>query len=132
VADYPYTATEGTCKFNAEKGVNKIASYQWGEQDEGHLQQMIGTIGVALVGIDATPKSFQLYSSGIYNEPECLTSFLTHAVGCVGYGTEGSTPYWIVRNSWGSTWGESGYIRMSRNRDNQCGIATASYIPIVA
>jgi cathepsin L len=129
-ADYPYTAVAGTCNYNTTKGVNKIASYQpVKEGDEAALQEMVGTVGVADIAIDASHKSFQLYSKGVYDEPECSINDLDHAVGCVGYGTEGSTPYWIVRNSWGANWGESGYIRMSRNKNNQCGVATNPYLP---
>ena len=124
-SEYPYTAVEGPyCKFDYTKGVNQIESYQSGKQDdEEYLRDMVGTIGVADVAIDASQYSFQLYTSGIYDEPACSTYLLNHAVGCVGYGSEGGVDYWIVRNSWGPGWGENGYIRMSRNKENQCGIA---------
>jgi cathepsin L len=131
--DYPYTARDGTCKFNAAKGLNKIASYQHGKSgDEAYLKNLVGTVGVADVAIDASHNSFQLYSGGIYNERSCSTQNLDHAVGCVGYGTQSGTDYWIVRNSWGSSWGEQGYIRMSRNKNNQCGIATDALVPSAA
>jgi cathepsin L len=133
-ADYPYTALDGNkCQFNATKGVNKIASYQHGKDgDEAYLQQLVGTVGVADVAIDASAPSFQMYSAGIYDEPQCTTYNLNHAVGCVGYGTEGNTPYWIIRNSWGPRWGDAGYIRMSRNKNNQCGVASDALVPTAA
>jgi cathepsin L len=131
--DYPYTARVGTCKYNAAKGLNKIASFQRGRSgDEAYLKQLVGTVGVADVAIDAGHNSFQLYSGGIYNEMACSAQVLNHAVGCVGYGTQRSVDYWIVRNSWGTSWGEQGYIRMARNKDNQCGIATDALIPTAA
>jgi cathepsin L len=131
-SDYPYTGRDGSCKYNAAKGVNKVVSYQHGKSgDEAYLLNLVGTVGVADVAIDASWNSFQLYSSGVYNEPKCKNSeaSLDHAVGCIGYGTDGSTPYWLVRNSWGLSWGEKGYIRMSRNKNNQCGIATDALVP---
>lgn len=80
------------------------------------------------VAIDASNWSFQLYTAGIYDEPACSSSNLDHSVGCVGYGAEGNVKYRIVRNSWGSSWGERGYIRMIWN-NNQCGIATMATLP---
>ena len=87
-------------------------------------------MGPAAIAIDASHFSFQLYSQGIYDEPSCSPVMLDHGVGCVGYGTEGSTSYWIVRNSWGNGWGENGYIRMIKDKANQCGVATMATIPI--
>jgi len=75
------------------------------------------------VAIDAT--FLQFYNSGIFYSALCSSIAYNHAVFVVGYGTEGGAEkdFYIVKNSWGTAWGESGYIRMSRNRDNNCGIA---------
>ena len=67
--------------------------------------------GPVSIALDAGKSVFQLYRSGILNSSSCGTT-LNHAVVIVGYGTSGSTPYWLVRNSWGSSWGEAGYIRI--------------------
>ncbi|KAH0785789.1 Clan CA, family C1, cathepsin L-like cysteine peptidase [Histomonas meleagridis] len=98
--------------------------------DEEDLQANIEEYGPACVAIDASHWSFQLYTSGIYDEPRCSSTALDHCVGCVGFGVEGTTNYWIVRDSWGESWGEDGYIRMIKNKNNQCGIETDAVIPI--
>lgn len=70
---------------------------------------------------------------GVYFEPECNSSNLDHGVLAVGYGTDKETgeDYWLVKNSWGTTWGDKGYVKMARNRDNHCGIATQASYPLV-
>lgn len=127
-SDYPYTGVDGDCQFDDVTHTGTISSYvniQEGSEDDLEAKVQIGPVAVA---IDASNWSFQLYSSGIYDEPNCISSKIDHGVGCIGYGSEDGTKYWIVRNSWGTSWGENGYIRMLW-KDNQCGIATMASIP---
>ena len=85
------------------------------------------------VGIQADD-SFQFYSSGVYTGP-CGNTEINHAVTIVGYNTtRGNVPYWIIKNSWGTDWGEKGYVRFRRNVKNPmglCGIATDATYPII-
>jgi len=130
-ASYKYTAKDGTCKFNkATIGATLTSFKDIQAQSETALQSAIQTIGPISVAIDAGHSSFQFYSSGVYFEKACSPTQLDHGVTAVGYGTQGSD-YYIVKNSWGTGWGMQGYILMSRNKNNNCGIATMSSYPIV-
>ncbi|EAX95999.1 Clan CA, family C1, cathepsin L-like cysteine peptidase [Trichomonas vaginalis G3] len=86
--------------------------------------------GLVAAAIDASRSTFQLYTSGIYYDQHCST-ILDHAIGVVGYGSEGGNNYWIVRNSWGSSWGEQGYIRMAKDKNNMCGISNDVNVPYI-
>lgn len=86
------------------------------------------------MAIDAGQDSFQFYSDGVYYEPNCESApeKMNHAVLIVGYGTEDNGfDYWIVKNTYGSDWGQGGYIKMARNLNNHCGIANSASYPLV-
>lgn len=91
----------------------------------------VAKVGPIAVTIDASHRSIRLYKNKVYNEPACSSTHIGHAVLVVGYGTQDGTDYWLVKNSWGKKWGMNGYIKMSRNKNNQCGIATRALFPIV-
>jgi cathepsin L len=132
-ASYPYTATgPNQCQFNPANVGATIRNYQdIPSGSESSLQEKVANVGPISVAIDASHQSFQFYSGGVYYEPNCSPTQLDHGVLAVGYGTYQGSAYWLVKNSWGAGWGLSGYIMMSRNKNNNCGIATASSFPCV-
>lgn len=122
-ASYPYTARDGTCKQVAS--VARISGYtDVVAGSETSLMQAV-QFGPVSVAIEADQLGFQFYKSGVFSG-RCGHN-LDHGVLLVGYGTDGSD-YWRVKNSWGASWGESGYIRMIRGQ-GQCGIADAASWP---
>ncbi|KAG7328571.1 hypothetical protein KOW79_008515 [Hemibagrus wyckioides] len=131
---YPYEAIDGYCRFNPATVAATCTGYVYVPSgDEYALKCTVATVGPISVAIDASLSTFQLYHSGIYDEPMCSSIHLNHAVLVVGYGTEDWIwqDFWLVKNSWSENWGENGYIRMSRNKFNQCGIATNAVYPLV-
>eukprot|EP01090_Pellita_catalonica_P008279 TRINITY_DN18_c0_g1_i1.p2 TRINITY_DN18_c0_g1~~TRINITY_DN18_c0_g1_i1.p2 ORF type:complete len:358 (+),score=68.46 TRINITY_DN18_c0_g1_i1:79-1074(+) len=132
-SEYPYTASDGTCHFVQSEVKAKINGYHdITSGSEVDLYTHIANVSPISVAIDASHSSFQFYSSGVYYEPACSATQLDHGVLAVGYGVDGSKDYYIVKNSWGTDWGMNGYIWMSRNRNNNCGIATSASYPCTA
>jgi len=125
---YPYTAKDGTCKSASctISANTKITSYK----DVTHTENALGASvdGQPIsIAIEADQAGFQMYKSGVFSGT-CGKN-LDHGVLLVGYGTDTGKDYWKVKNSWGTSWGEAGYIRMIRNQD-ECGIANEPSYPI--
>jgi len=110
--DYAYTGRDGSCKKTCTP-VAKISSSQGGK-GESTLQTALDKTPVS-IALDASG-GFQSYKSGVFSGP-CGTR-LNHAVLAVGYNSQ----YWMVKNSWGTGWGSSGYIYMARGK-NLCGMS---------
>ncbi|KAL8114936.1 senescence-specific cysteine protease SAG39-like [Apium graveolens] len=130
--NYPYSGADGTC--NANKEANHAATIS-GHEDvpansESALLKAVANQPIS-VAIDASGSDFQFYSSGVFTG-QCGTD-LDHGVTAVGYGTASDgTKYWLVKNSWGTSWGEEGYIRMQRGiaaAEGLCGIAMQASYP---
>lgn len=130
---YPYEGKDDKCRFHKQDvGAVDSGFVDVPTGSEEHLAMAVASVGPVSVAIDASHESFQFYHHGVYSEAECSSEELDHGVLVVGYGDDGqSHDYWIVKNSWGTKWGRDGYVYMSRNKKNQCGIATASSYPLV-
>jgi C1A family cysteine protease len=132
-AKYPYTARSGSCKYVSGTGVVKITGYtNVAAKNPTALMQAIAIRPVA-IALRSASSAFRYYRSGIINTTACGTS-LDHAVIAVGYGVDNGTPYWLVKNSWGSSWGESGYVRIYRGTGSDlgmCGLLQKSSYPSV-
>jgi len=126
-SSYPYE-TKGplNCRYSTAHVGATITSYRdVPSGNEAKLEEFVADAPTS-VAIDASHQSFQLYSHGVYNEPACSSSQLDHGVLAIGYGEQSGKKFWLVKNSWGAGWGEAGYILMSKDARNQCGIATAA------
>lgn len=128
-ASYPYTSgtgTTGTCKKGCTPVVTLTGHTDVPSKDEDALKAAVSKQPVS-VAIEADKSAFQLYKSGVLDNPACGTQ-LDHGVLVVGYGTASGKDYWKVKNSWGASWGEQGYLRMVRGK-NQCGISQEPSYP---
>jgi len=124
--EYPYTAKDGKCqsstcgtKYDPVKSYTDVT-----KQDEQALEDA-AVLGCVSVAIEADQFAFQYYSSGVLTGT-CGTN-LDHGVLVVGYGTESGQEYWKVKNSWGTSWGEDGYVLICKDcnqngNQGECGI----------
>merc|ERR1712037_636015 len=140
-ASYNYTAQTGKkCLYNAtNSGANLTSWVDIPHGSETDLQKAVGTVGPISVAIDASRPTFHFYKKGVYHDKKCSSERLDHGVLAVGYGSQAppagsdkkAKDYWLVKNSWGDSWGMAGYIKMARNKRNACGIATQASYPVV-
>ncbi|XP_059657329.1 senescence-specific cysteine protease SAG39-like [Cornus florida] len=129
-ANYPYEGIDATCKTK-KVAAAKITGYEdVPANSEAALLKAVANQPIS-VAIDASGSDFQFYSSGVFTG-DCGTE-LDHGVTAVGYGTsDDGTKYWLVKNSWGTSWGDNGYIMMERDiaaKEGICGIAMESSYP---
>jgi len=124
---YPYTAQDGSCNFNPSNVAADVVSWTWVTQsdDENAMQQAVYQTGPLSICVDAS--SWQNYNGGVISD--CGTD-IDHCVQLTGFSTQDGTPAWNVRNSWGTGWGENGYLYVARG-GNVCGIGS-TVISLVA
>jgi C1A family cysteine protease len=114
---YPYTATRGSCAAGSVNDTGVAVSTYTDVTPESQSQTKAAVAQQPIsIAIEADKLVFQLYTSGVFDSAECGTN-LDHAVALVGYGSDAGQDYFILRNSWGTTWGESGYMRIADQGD---------------
>merc|ERR1712173_267713 len=126
--NYPYvsgsTKKAGNCVASEANSVGSISNCgATTKNSESELTSALAQVGAIGIAIDAGGIGFQLYSGGVYVSNTCSSTRLNHAVTAVGYGNLSGQDYFTVKNSWGTAWGDAGYILMGRNMNNQCGVA---------
>jgi len=134
---YPYTAKDGTCSATGKPTVATITSFvDVNPSDDGALYAALQK-GPVSVAIEADQESFQFYSSGILTS--ACGAQLDHGVLVVGWGVDkslNSTSYWTVKNSWGASWGEAGFVRLVddptlNGGTGQCGVLSNPSYPVI-
>jgi C1A family cysteine protease len=122
---YPYKATDGSCRTDCGVEVHFSDCKDVPANNQIALKEAVA-VGPVSVAIEADTRVFQMYKSGVLTGPECGTN-LDHGVLITGYGRENGVDYWNVKNSWGVSWGESGYVKIARSDSAKdagvCGIA---------
>ena len=132
LSSYPYTGTDGKCTYCSS--VAHISSCSdVNPNDQISLKAAVAKQPVS-IAIEADTRYFQSYSGGILTSSSCGTN-LDHGVLIVGYGEEQGQKYWLVKNSWGISWGEQGYVKIARSDSTNdvgiCGIAMDASFPTV-
>lgn len=133
--DYPYVAANHSCKYHPEQssGINVTQRYNVMPYNVEQLKAAVAQQPVA-AAVEGYQDAFMQYKAGVFDSPMCGKS-LDHAVVIVGFGIESHTgdEYWIVRNDWGTTWGEEGYMRLKmQDGAGICGINMAASFAAVS
>lgn len=132
-ASYPYAGQKQSCRTDNLNLINlgNIEYNPLPEGDETKIAEALTTHGPIFIGIDADTRSFMFYRAGVLKINNCPTrrQDMDHAMVIVGYGYDNivRSPYWIIKNSWGTKWGENGYLRLAKDSGNMCGVASMAY-----
>lgn len=131
-SEYPYKAIGGDC-HKCDIVVEMSGCVDVTKNNQVDLKEAVSR-GPVSIAIEADTQVFQLYKSGILTSADCGTN-LDHGVLIVGYGEENGIEFWLVKNSWGTSWGDNGYIKLERsdstNDPGVCGVAMQASYPVV-
>lgn len=126
---YPYTAKKGTCVYDASKVITKNSQGYADVKGESNLQAKLKSETVSVCFYSKS--SMSSYKSGVYYDASCPTNSINHAVHAVGMGHDAASgmDFYIIKNSWGTSWGEEGYVRFAANKNNMCAISNYGVVP---
>ena len=130
-SDYAYTARDGTCKVGQVAATETVVTgYTWVTPKSSSAAKAAIAQQPVSVAIEADQYVFQLYGGGVFDNTSCGT-YLDHAVALVGYGSENGQDYFILRNSWGTSWGDEGYMKIADVGDSAgiCGVLSEPVWP---
>lgn len=134
--DYPYSTntyngvSNGTCEFDSDKGLVRADGFSFTIENSIFAFQTALLKGPVGVSVDASSNTFQLYESGVVTDAAACGTDLDHAVTAVGYNAQNEPPYWIIKNSWGSSWGDQGYIKLAMQEgEGVCGVQMEPVYP---
>jgi len=125
-ACYPDSNQQGPCRYKEDCCAATLSNYTLIKKGDEAALQIAVFQGPVTAEVDAS--TWEDYQGGIYSGP-CSSTQLDHVVEVVGYGNHSGVAYWIIRNSWGTSWGDNGYMLLRRNHGNLCGIASAAALP---
>ena len=113
--DYQYTTEDGNCQYDQSSAKVQLNDLNWLDtQDQEEIATYLSETGPLSISINAKPLHY--YDGGVMNpdDSECDPDRTNHGVVIVGYGTEDGQDFWIIKNSWGASWGEEGYFRIAK------------------
>jgi C1A family cysteine protease len=132
--DDPYTAENGSCDSTCKPVVSMSGCKNVSPANQMDLMAAVAN-GPVSVAIEADTATFKFYTSGIIDSASCGTN-LDHGVLVVGYGEDTGDLYWLVKNSWGTSWGDEGYVKIARTTSTSdpgiCGIAMQPSFPVAS
>merc|ERR1719218_169973 len=126
-SDYAYTARDGKCQYDSSKGQGQVAAYTDVQHNSADQLKAALNQQPVSIAIEADQSAFQYYTSGVITKG--CGQQLDHGVLAVGYGTLNNEEYFLVKNSWGASWGDKGYVRISASSKNVCGILSDPSFP---
>ncbi|XP_014673054.1 PREDICTED: pro-cathepsin H-like [Priapulus caudatus] len=133
-SNYAYTAKKGTCKYTYGRYIPLYRSqpFYYSNKD-GDGEDMLSFFvcyapTIIAIAVPTNNDRFYMYRGGIIDEHTACGKTINHAVVAVGIGEENGVPYWLVLNSWGTQWGEDGFVRIKRG-DGICSVGDYSVVP---